>query len=1052
MGHKTNKSLFVLLAIILVFSMTWKGSAQEMQPDQPTTISINSEFPSTESLENIREDRFSKHPSLLSLDSTLQFENSDQDLLGLPKIVYAYAESFGTVDHGYLDDTDHLYSPSGVYATGSDIWIVDSWGNRALRYDNQGNFIFQVGETSQRDASGTSLDYLTDIAIATDGTIWIVDSGAKHVAHFDSTGAYLGELGSAWDSGSSNDRFSGPVGIAMDSAGNIYVSDGNTWNDGGNQRIQIFDSTGAYLNTIGVTGVAGSDNSHFYSPRRIAIYGDVLYVADRANHRVQVLNVANPLAPAYLYTIGVSGVPGSDNDHLDYPQGIAVDANYIYVADSNNARVQVFWRGTFAYYATIGGSWGSGNDQFGYIEDVSVGNTGELYVADAGNDRVQKFRSDWTYERTYGTTDVPYLTDESHYNRPSGVAVAGDGSIYLVEERGHRLIKLDSAGNQLWTVGEPGRSGQDNEHLRYPQDVGVDGLNRVFVVDTVNHRIQVFDEYGIYQTTIGGTWGNGDYQFMSPSGLDIDSLNRIYIADNDNHRVQIFDSNLNYLDTLGETGVPGTDDSHFNYPHEVAVDPAGNIYVLDHGNHRVQVFSSSLAYLRTIGETGVCIQDYSHLCNPDGLDVDKQGNVYVADSWGSRVQVFDTFGTYLTTVTTGWGVGTTINRSKNSDGIAFDRAGNLYVTDNRYHQVVKFSPGVPGWRQVNVNGFGVRARYLPLDMVVRGDSLYLSGYGSGMASLWKTTDFSDWEQVITTNFIPDYSGVIYSLADYGDYLYAGTSTWDKTTYEYLGGEIWRSLDASTWEMVVDQGFGYPEINDEITLLYEFNNVLYATTWSYSEGAQIWRSADGVNWENEMSGGFSDPNTGGIPALVEHNGKLYAGTWGYYEARARVFRQDSPGVWTAVTPTSFSTSNNVGIIAMASFDGYLYVGTRNSFSGGEIWRCQACNEASDWNQVGVSGFGKIDNRHIGAFSIFENQLYAATWNPITGSEIWRSGDGVAWEQVGFGGLGDSQNINVQSSGSMVKYKDTLVLGMLNPGNGLEIWQFLHNKLFLPIITR
>lgn len=1053
MGRKTYRSLLVMLAIILAFSMTWSGTAQKMELEQPTTPLLTSENSSIKSLENIREERVNKHPALLSPDSVLQAETSDQDLLGLPKIVYTYAESFGTVDHGYLDDTDHLYSPSGVFASGSDIWIVDSWGNRALRYDNLGNFIFQVGKTSQRDASGTSLDYLTDIAIGSDGSIWIVDSSARHVAHFDGTGLFLGDLGSAWESGSSNDHFSGPVGIAMDSAGNIYVSDGQTWDDGGNQRIQIFDSTGAYLNTIGVTGVAGSDNGHFYSPRRIAIYGDILYVADRANHRVQIFNVANPLSPAYLHTIGISGVPGSDNDHLDYPQGVSIDSNFIYVADSNNARVQVFWRGSYAYAWTIGGSWGSGNDQFGYIEDVSVGSSGELYISDAGNDRVQKYGSDWTYERTYGTTDVPYLTDEFHFNSPSGVAVSEDGSIYLVESRGHRLIKLDSAGNQLWTVGEPGISAGDNEHLSYPQDVGVDGLDRAYVVDSVNHRIQVFQENGTYLATIGGTWGSGLDQLKSPQGLAIDSLNRLYIADTDNHRVQIYDSNRNYLATLGVTGIAGADNSHFNTPREVAVDPAGNIYVLDHANHRVQVFSSSLVYQRTIGETGICIQDYSHLCNPDGLAVDKQGNVYVADSWGSRVQVFDTFGTYLTTVTSGWGVGTTINRSKNSDGIAFDRAGNLYVTDNRYHQVVKFSPGVPGWRQVNVNGFGVRSRYLPLDMIVRGDTLYLSVYDwVGRASLWKTADFSSWEQVISSNFIPDYSGIIYSLADYGDYLYAGTSTWDETTYEYLGGEIWRSLDASTWEKVVDQGFGYPEINDDIDLLYEFDNILYATTWSYSAGAQIWRSADGQNWENEMSGGYNDPNTGGIPDLVEHNGDLYAGTWGYYESRARVFRQDSPGVWTAVTPASFSSSYNNGITAMASFDGYLYVGTRNNFSGGEIWRCQACNDSDGWNQVITPGYGNIDNSIISAFSIFNNQLFAITYNQVTGAEIWRSADGLTWEQIGFGGLGDSQNIRLYASDSAIEFRDTLVLGFLNQMNGLEIWQFLHNKLFLPIITR
>lgn len=46
-------------------------------------------------------------------------------------------------------------------------------------------------------------------------------------------------------------------------------------------------------------------------------------LADSGNHRVQIVNVSNPLAPAYVATIGVTGQPGSDNAHLDTPMGVA---------------------------------------------------------------------------------------------------------------------------------------------------------------------------------------------------------------------------------------------------------------------------------------------------------------------------------------------------------------------------------------------------------------------------------------------------------------------------------------------------------------------------------------------------------------------------------------------------------------------------------------------------------------------------------------------------------------------------------------------------------
>lgn len=63
------------------------------------------------------------------------------------------------------------------------------------------------------------------------------------------------------------------------------------------------------------------------------IDGDLLYVADAGNHRVQILNMADPTTPVYAATLGVTGESGSDNTHLSAPSGVAVNANFIYVAD-----------------------------------------------------------------------------------------------------------------------------------------------------------------------------------------------------------------------------------------------------------------------------------------------------------------------------------------------------------------------------------------------------------------------------------------------------------------------------------------------------------------------------------------------------------------------------------------------------------------------------------------------------------------------------------------------------------------------------------------------
>jgi sugar lactone lactonase YvrE len=79
--------------------------------------------------------------------------------------------------------------------------------------------------------------------------------------------------------------------------------------------------------------------------------------------------------------------------------------------------------------------------------------------------RVQVFDKDGIFVRQYGITREPYIVDTNHYNAPGGLAVDNDGNMYILETRGFRLIKLDKAGNQVWTVGQAGIYGDDNQHF-----------------------------------------------------------------------------------------------------------------------------------------------------------------------------------------------------------------------------------------------------------------------------------------------------------------------------------------------------------------------------------------------------------------------------------------------------------------------------------------------------------------------------------------------------------------------------------------------------------
>ena len=172
--------------------------------------------------------------------------------------------------------------------------------------------------------------------------------------------------------GSGDSQFNNPFGIAVGGGGKIYVA------DTANNRVQVFDSHGGFLSTVG--------DADLSMPQGIAVdSAGNIYVADTANNSVQVFNsLGNP-----WLTFGSSG---TGNGEFFSPTGIAVDSDgKIYVADTNNNRVQVFNPNGGFLYAF--GSSGSGNGQFNRPSGIAVGGGGNIYVADTFNNRVQVFRT-----------------------------------------------------------------------------------------------------------------------------------------------------------------------------------------------------------------------------------------------------------------------------------------------------------------------------------------------------------------------------------------------------------------------------------------------------------------------------------------------------------------------------------------------------------------------------------------------------------------------------------------------------------------------------------
>jgi DNA-binding beta-propeller fold protein YncE len=308
----------------------------------------------------------------------------------------------------------------------------------------------------------------------------------------------------------------------------------------------------SYQQTLGVTGVTGTDNGHFDNPNSGSVdaVNGHYFVADPLNQRVQVIDTTTL---AVVATIGVTGVTGADNGHLNQPSDVGFDAatGHLFVADGGNQRVQIFDAKSFAYVGTIGVSGVAGIDNAHFNTPVTSRlnpAAHQLYVADSGNQRVQIFDvKSFAYVGTLGTPGISG-SDNAHFLSPEDAEYNAATGQIMVADQGNQRIQIFDAKSfaYVMTLGGPGLNHADNSHFTGPLSVAFDPTtNLVLVADEgTNDRVQVLNA-STYQfvQTLGttGSLGSSNAQFLGPAGISVDPVHgRLFIGDGGNQRVQVF--------------------------------------------------------------------------------------------------------------------------------------------------------------------------------------------------------------------------------------------------------------------------------------------------------------------------------------------------------------------------------------------------------------------------------------------------------------------------------------------------------------------------------
>ena len=250
----------------------------------------------------------------------------------------------------------------------------------------------QLGEPV-RVVEGVML--LWGVAVNSKQQFVVAEWSGKKVTVFDREGKKVQTI--------TSEKLSWPIGVAVDKDDNIYVSDLS------NCSLFKFSKEGKLMKVVGRSGTRPGE---FKDPSMIKIINDKLYVCDRWNHRVQILNTE-------LEYVNSFGCRGDGDGQFNNPNDIAQDrAGNLYVTDTNNNRVQVFdCKGQFL---STFSKKGAASEQLNCPYGICVGSDQLVYVCDKGNHCVSVFK-----------TSGEFVTSFGQFSNPAGIVIDDDGFVYV---------------------------------------------------------------------------------------------------------------------------------------------------------------------------------------------------------------------------------------------------------------------------------------------------------------------------------------------------------------------------------------------------------------------------------------------------------------------------------------------------------------------------------------------------------------------------------------------------------------------------------------------
>ena len=333
-------------------------------------------------------------------------------------------------------------------------------------------------------------------------------------AQIINTVAGNGNIGYNGDGFTADQASINALGITVDKFGQLYIP------DAANERVRLVDVWAA-ITTIAGTGTAGYNvdsgdalTTKLYNPSSVAIdTAGNIYIADQHNQRIRKVDTGGVMT--VIAGVGLTGYSGDNgaaiNAKLNNPVSVATDTfGNIFIADYGNNCIRKI--NTAGVITTVAGTGTAGHSGDGAAATAATLDTptcvatdmaGNIYIADRNNNCIRKVNAGGIISNfagsaagTYGFAGDSSVATGALLAHPYGVAVDGQGNVYIADEENQRVRKVNT-NDTIYTIAGTGTlsfCGDGGDPmlacLNHPKGVAVDLLGNIYIADAFNNRIR----------------------------------------------------------------------------------------------------------------------------------------------------------------------------------------------------------------------------------------------------------------------------------------------------------------------------------------------------------------------------------------------------------------------------------------------------------------------------------------------------------------------------------------------------------------------------------